>query len=121
MAKKWQANAVNERKATVRAKNLNASMATQVEVKLCGVGDANVNCGSCRYVATLTLLDTHTMRLNGRQYMNCSNNTVQQTDSLLKYSTHIFRCYSRLCSIKFSSRISHSDSVNQEQKYSQGH
>ena len=40
-------------------------MATQVEVELSRVSDANVDCGSCWYVTTLTLLDTlYTTRLN---------------------------------------------------------
>ena len=43
-----------------RAENLNAGVATQVEVELCRVCDADVHSSSCRYVTALTLLDTHT-------------------------------------------------------------
>ena len=40
--------------------NLNASVTTQVEVKLGWMSDADVDCCSCRYVTTLALLDTQT-------------------------------------------------------------
>ena len=39
-------------------------MATQVEIKLSGMSDANIDGRSSRYVTTLALLDTETMQLN---------------------------------------------------------
>lgn len=48
----------------VSLSHLYACMAAQIEIKLCGMSDAGINCCTCWYVSTLTNLP-HTNHCNG--------------------------------------------------------